>query len=73
MWSLVGVLTLSLSACNTSNSYARRDSFEPVRYENDMVYVATVEAAARKHGVGVVWVHPPRKVSAAKAAPAAAP
>lgn len=59
---LIATLPLALAACSTtSNSIARQQSVEPVQYEHDMVYVNAVESAARKRGVGVYWVHPPRK------------
>lgn len=62
---LIATLPLALAACSTtSNSVARQERFEPVQYEHDMAYVKAVEYTARKRGVGVYWVHPPRKPAA---------
>lgn len=62
---LIATLPLALAACSTTgNSVAQQARYTPVQYEHDMAYVHAVESAARKRGVGVYWVHPPRKAVA---------
>lgn len=58
--SLLGV-SLVLTSCASSSNYSKNSSYSPPSLENDMAYVHAVEAAAKRSGVGVFWVHPPRK------------
>ena len=39
-------------------------TYAQTRIETDEAYVAKVEAMARRRGVGVTWVNPPRKIVA---------
>jgi len=55
---IAGAATLLLSACaGGSSSLAKRDA----GYSTDAAYVSRVEAMARRRGVDVHWVNPPRE------------
>ena len=58
-----GLVVLStLAACASAPQYSGTPSrIKRVSLENDTAYVSAVEAAARRNGVGVIWVHPPRE------------
>lgn len=57
-----------LSACastgeTTGYSSAAQD-YPDTRLSNDELYMARVEAAARRRGIDLTWVNPPRKIVA---------
>ena len=50
--------------CASTGSYTTQSTrYGPPPLENDMAYVYAVETAAKRQGVDVHWVHPPRKVA----------
>jgi hypothetical protein len=57
-----------LAACASSGgttSYApEAKSYPQTRLDNDELYMARVEAAARRRGIDLTWVNPPRKIVA---------
>lgn len=59
---LACVSILATGCASSGSSYTTKSTrYGPPPLENDMAYVRAVEAAAKRHGVGVYWVHPPRK------------
>lgn len=66
MKALIGMAVLSatvlaLGACATTSEDTMDDESTNV-YGSDEEYMARVEAAARRRGIDVQWVHPPRRV-----------
>ncbi len=59
---------LCLAACATSGSTAyaptAKQAYPETRLSNDELYMARVEAAARRRGIDLTWVNPPRKIVA---------
>ncbi len=60
---------LCLAACATSGdstAYAptAKQAYPETRLSNDELYMARVEAAARRRGIDLTWVNPPRKIVA---------
>ncbi|QNP40045.1 hypothetical protein [Lysobacter solisilvae (ex Woo and Kim 2020)] len=58
-----------LAACassggTASNSPAAHKTYPETRLSNDELYMARVEAAALRRGIGLQWVNPPRKIVA---------
>jgi hypothetical protein len=54
--------TLALAGCASTSSYTTQSTrYGPPPLENDMAYVHAVENVARRRGVDVRWIHPPRK------------
>ena len=67
----MAVLTVSmlgLAACASSGSTTSYNEpakqYEPTRMDSDEAYMARVEAYARRRGIDLTWVHPPRKIVA---------
>jgi hypothetical protein len=59
---------LGLAACATTGettSYTPAQE-QPSLMDNDAEYMARVEAIARRRGLGLTWVNPPRKMVAKK-------
>ena len=55
--------TLALAGCASTGSYTTKSTrYGPPPLQNDMAYVYAVENAAKRSGVDVYWVHPPRKL-----------
>ncbi len=52
---------LALAGCASSSQYAQQARYAPTNAENDMQYIAAVEAEANRRGVDVYWVHPPQR------------
>lgn len=53
---------MALAGCaSTSSQYAQQARYAPTVAENDMQYIAAVEAEANRRGVDVYWVHPPQR------------
>lgn len=58
---------LLLAACASTGeqtSYAPAKQYEQTRLDNDELYMARVEAYARRRGIDLTWVNPPRKIVA---------
>lgn len=55
------VAVTTLAGCAGTSEYARNERYAPTRVENDVNYIAAVEAEAHRRGVDVYWVHPPQK------------
>jgi hypothetical protein len=57
-----------LAACASSGgtTYApgAQKTYADTRMSNDELYMARVEAAARRRGIDLTWVNPPRKIVA---------
>ena len=67
----MAVLTVSmlgLAACASSGgttSYQQRaEPYQATRMSSDEAYMARVEAYARRRGIDLTWVNPPKKVVA---------
>ncbi|MGE4072424.1 MAG: hypothetical protein AB7E72_14735 [Lysobacterales bacterium] len=61
---LLAGAALALAGCASTGSYTTKNTrYGPPPLENDMAYVYAVETAAKRQGVDVHWVHPPRKVA----------
>lgn len=55
-------VAMALAGCaSTSSQYAQQSRYAPTSVENDMHYIAAVEAEANRRGVDVYWVHPPQR------------
>jgi uncharacterized lipoprotein YajG len=63
---LAGAVVMLAGCASTSNNYAREGRYAAPALENDMHYVLAVEAAAKRAGVDVVWIHPRRKPAPTK-------
>ncbi|HEU0305340.1 MAG TPA: hypothetical protein VFR30_00060 [Lysobacter sp.] len=65
---VLSVSMLGLVACTSSGgttSYqAPAQQYEETRLSNDVAYMARVEAYARRRGIDLTWVNPPRKIVA---------
>jgi hypothetical protein len=67
---VLSVSLLGLAACASSggttsyNSAATDDQYAESRLDNDAQYMARIEQAARRRGVDLKWVNPPRKIVA---------
>jgi len=58
---VISIAILSIAACASAPQYTASPSrIKRVPAQTDTAYVNAVEAAARRNGVGVIWVHPPR-------------
>ena len=60
---------LCLAACassggTTSYTPSAQQTYADTRMSNDELYMARVEAAARRRGIDLTWVNPPRKIVA---------
>jgi len=57
-----------LSACATTDESmgynAPAKDYQQTRLDNDDEYMARVEAYARRRGIDLTWVNPPRKIVA---------
>jgi hypothetical protein len=61
--SLPGLAACASSGDTTSyNTPARQ--FAQTDVDSDQLYMARVEAAARRRGIDLHWVNPPRKIAA---------
>ncbi len=55
---------LLLGGCASTGSYTTQSTrYGPPPLENDMDYVYAVENVAKRRGVSVHWIHPPRKAA----------
>lgn len=65
---VLSVSMLGLVACTSSGgttSYtAPAQQYQETRLSNDDAYMARVEAYARRRGIDLTWVNPPRKIVA---------
>lgn len=65
---VLSVSMLGLAACASSggtSSYTAPDKqYAETRVSNDTLYMARVEEAARRRGIDLQWVNPPRKIVA---------
>lgn len=65
---VLSVSMLGLAACASSGgttSYnATDEQYVETRLDNDRLYMARVEEAARRRGIDLQWVNPPRKIVA---------
>lgn len=58
---LVAAAAALLAACATTSDYAPRlTPSSEIQIRDDDHYIIAVEKAARKRGVGVIWVNPPQ-------------
>lgn len=59
---LLGVIVIASSACATTQNaqFAAQADRKAAQAEANAQYVAAVESIARKRGVQVVWVNPPK-------------
>jgi hypothetical protein len=59
---------LGLAACASTEEkttgYVPAHKVQATTLENDEAYMARVEAIARRRGIGLTWVNPPRKIVA---------
>lgn len=73
MKALIGMAVLSasvlaLGACATTAEEDDTMGYSPSNvYDSDEAYMARVEAAARRRGIDVQWVHPPRTADTGEA------
>jgi hypothetical protein len=57
---LAAVATAGLMACATTSQHEPRITpSSDIKLKPDADYIIAVEKAARRSGVGVIWVHPP--------------
>lgn len=65
---VLSVSMLGLAACASSGGTASYDAparqYAEGRLHSDELYMARVEALARRRGIDVTWVNPPRKIVA---------
>lgn len=64
---VLAVSVLGLAACATTEEttgYAPAKAYPQTRLDNDEAYMARVEAYARRRGIDLTWVNPPRKIVA---------
>jgi hypothetical protein len=65
---VLSVSMLGLAACASSGgttSYnAPAKEYAQTRLDNDELYMARVEEAARRRGIDLQWVNPPRRIVA---------
>lgn len=59
---LLGIIVIASSACATTQNaqLAAQADRKAAQAKENAQYVAAVEAIARKRGVQVVWVNPPK-------------
>ncbi|GAB3089519.1 hypothetical protein [Lysobacter terrae] len=59
---------VALAACassgGTTSAPGVQKTYVETRMSNDELYMARVEAAARRRGIDLTWVNPPRKIVA---------
>ena len=58
---------VALSGCASSGMASSPQAgkmYAETRLSNDELYMARVEAAARRRGIDLTWVNPPRKIVA---------
>lgn len=60
------IVFLSGCATTSESAYAPQadKSYPETRLSNDELYMARVEAAARRRGIDLTWVNPPKKLVA---------
>jgi hypothetical protein len=67
---VLSVSMLGLAACASSGgttSYSAEPQPHPqTRLSNDELYMARVETYARRRGIDLTWVNPPREIVAKK-------
>jgi hypothetical protein len=65
---VLSVSMLGLAACASSGGATSYNTTEKqyveTRLDNDTLYMARVEEAARRRGIDLQWVNPPRKIVA---------
>jgi hypothetical protein len=62
--SVVCLAACASSGESTSYSPAANKTYTETRLSNDELYMARVEAYARRRGIDLQWVNPPRKIVA---------
>jgi hypothetical protein len=62
--SMLGLAACASSGGTTSYSAATDKQYAETRLDNDTLYMARVEEAARRRGIDLQWVNPPRKIVA---------
>lgn len=65
---VLSVSMLGLAACASSGGMASYNApatqYAETRLDNDEAYMARVEEYARRRGIDLQWVNPPRKIVA---------
>lgn len=67
LMAVISMSLLGLSACATTSETASRAparDLQETRMSNDEAYMAQVEAIARRRGIDLTWVNPPRTIVA---------
>jgi hypothetical protein len=60
-----GLLLVACASTAEQSSYTSpQKAYVQTRIEADEAYISQVEATARRRGVGVTWVNPPKKIVA---------
>jgi hypothetical protein len=62
--SMLGLAACASSGGTTSYSTATDKQYAETRVSNDTLYMARVEEVARRRGLDLQWVNPPRKIVA---------
>jgi hypothetical protein len=62
--SMLGLAACASSGGTSSYSTAPDKQYAETRVSNDTLYMARVEEAARRRGIDLQWVNPPRKIVA---------
>lgn len=62
--SMLGLVACASSGGTASYSTATDKQYAETRLDNDRLYMARVEEAARRRGIDLQWVNPPRKIVA---------
>lgn len=65
---VLSVSLLGLAACATTGEESAYNASAveapQTRFDNDEAYMARVEAYARRRGIDLTWVNPPRRIAA---------
>lgn len=62
---VMSAAVLGLAACATTEeatSYVPAHKVQSTRLQSDAAYMARVEAIARRRGIDLTWVNPPKKI-----------
>jgi len=62
--SMLGLAACASSGGTTSYSTTTDKQYTETRLDNDRLYMARVEEAARRRGIDLQWVNPPRRIVA---------
>jgi len=62
--SMLGLAACASSGGTTSYSTTTDKQYVETRLDNDRAYMARVEEAARRRGIDLQWVNPPRRIVA---------